>query len=293
MLGLACGDALGAPVEFKKRGSFEPITGMQGGGKFSLEKGQWTDDTSMALCLATSLIDRHGFDALDQMERYYQWANTGYLSSKDHAFGIGKTVFRALLKYRTTKKAYCGSTSSETAGNGALMRLAPVPLFFFPDKDQVINFSLESAKTTHGADECLEANLVFGYMLWSALSGHDKSDILHVCIHEKIRSTGISSITRGEYQGKAEDEISSSGYVVDSLEAALWCFESTDSFEEAVLQAVNLGHDADTVGAICGQIAGAFYGIQGIPTDWLNALYQMKQIQKFAVHLFENSLNRA
>jgi ADP-ribosyl-[dinitrogen reductase] hydrolase len=137
----------------------------------------------MTLCLATSLIEQGCFDALDQMERYFQWANSGYLSSKDHAFGIGKTVFKALLKYRSTK-------------------------------------------------ECLEANLVFGHMLWSALSGHDKCDILHLSIHETIRSNGIRSIARGEYQGKAENEISSSGYVVDSLEAALWCFGSTNSLRK-------------------------------------------------------------
>lgn len=169
MLGLACGDALGAPVEFMPRGSFPPVKALRGGGKFMIAKGQWTDDTSMALCMATSLLECEGFDPLDQMERYYQWATTGYLSSRGYAFGIGKTVGNALTVYHQTKQPYCGRRVPRSAGNGALMRLAPVPLYYYPEMGKIEHYSAESAKTTHGTEECLSANRIFGRMLGMAL----------------------------------------------------------------------------------------------------------------------------
>ncbi|HNQ86957.1 MAG TPA: ADP-ribosylglycohydrolase family protein, partial [Deltaproteobacteria bacterium] len=148
LLGLACGDAVGTTLEFKPRGSFEPITDMVGGGPFNLEPGQWTDDTSMALCLAESLIKKKGFDPLDQMERYVRWYRTGYLSSTEVCFDIGGTTASALRRFEKTRDPFSGSTDSHSAGNGSLMRLAPVPLFFFPDRDAMIFYAGESSRTT-------------------------------------------------------------------------------------------------------------------------------------------------
>ena len=146
LLGLACGDAVGTTVEFKARGTFEPVTDMVGGGPFKLKPGQWTDDTSLALCLATSLIERDGFDPLDQMERYCRWQREGYLSSTGECFDIGNTTASALHKFKATGEPYAGSTDSWAAGNGSIMRLAPVPKFFFPDREQVIHYSGESSQ---------------------------------------------------------------------------------------------------------------------------------------------------
>lgn len=130
LLGLAAGDALGTTLEFRPPGSFRHIADMTGGGPFNLEAGQWTDDTSMALCLAESLIEKRGFDPVDQLERYTLWSSQGHLSSNGRVFDIGNTVYDALARFSVTRQPYCGSLDPDTAGNGSLMRLAPVPLFY-------------------------------------------------------------------------------------------------------------------------------------------------------------------
>ena len=157
LLGLAVGDALGTSVEFKRRHTFPRHTEMIGGGCFHLQPGQWTDDTSMALCLATSLVERRGLDARDQMERYCRWAEGGYLSSTGSCFDIGSTTASALERFRRTGAPFAGSTESRAAGNGSIMRLAPIPMFFFPDVEAAERYGAESSRTTHGARECVDA----------------------------------------------------------------------------------------------------------------------------------------
>ena len=281
LLGLAVGDAVGTTVEFQRRGSFPPVTDMVGGGPFRLEPGQWTDDTSMALCLAASLLSRNGFDPIDQMNRYLDWYQNGYLSSTGRCFDIGNTVRLALEEYERTRDPFSGATDPYSAGNGSLMRLAPVPLFYFPDLGNMIHFAGESSRTTHGALECVEACRLFAEMLFRALSGMSKDDVL-LSITVKIESPRIAEIARGDYRKKTVDRIKGSGYVVESLEAALWCFYQTETFEAAILQAANLGDDADTTSAICGQIAGAYYGESGILTKWLDSLFMRVEITGFA-----------
>jgi ADP-ribosyl-[dinitrogen reductase] hydrolase len=171
LLGLACGDAVGTTVEFSERGSFEPLTDMVGGGPFRLEAGQWTDDTSMALCLATSLISCKGFDATDQMNRYVNWWQWGYLSSTGECFDIGLTVAKALQRYLVTKNPLAGSTDPSTAGNGSLMRLAPVVMYYHPDMAAVLVGARESSATTHQAVEAMECCEVFAEILANALGG--------------------------------------------------------------------------------------------------------------------------
>ncbi|MEP0899719.1 ADP-ribosylglycohydrolase family protein [Nodosilinea sp. FACHB-13] len=285
LLGLAVGDAVGTTVEFQHRGSFPPVTKMVGGGPFNLKPGQWTDDTSMALCLATSLIEVGAFDATDQMNRYCDWHENGYFSSTGDCFDIGNTVRQALSQYKTSGNPFSGSTHPKTAGNGCLMRLAPVPMFYFPDRDRAIQFSGESSRTTHGAPECIDASRLFGNMLFRALSGASKTEILFDNDLETIESPSIQTIAVGEYQSKRVDDIRGTGYVVDSLEAALWCFWTTESYEQAVLAAANLGDDADTTAAICGQVAGAYYGELGIPMSWLEQLTMGDQIAELAERL--------
>ena len=143
LMGLAAGDAVGTTVEFKPPGSFSPVTDMVGGGPFRLKSGEWTDDTSMALCLADSLIACSGFDAADQMDRYLRWRDEGYLSSNGFCFDIGITISDALSRYRATGEPFAGSTDPYSAGNGSLMRLAAAPLFFASDPEQAIFMSGE------------------------------------------------------------------------------------------------------------------------------------------------------
>jgi ADP-ribosyl-[dinitrogen reductase] hydrolase len=285
LLGLAAGDAVGTTVEFRHRGTFEPLRDMVGGGRFRLEPGQWTDDTSMALCLATSLVERDEFDARDQMDRYCRWADEGYLSSTGRCFDIGTTVASALLKYKRGGNPYAGSADPNTAGNGCIMRLAPVAMRFFPDLDAVETFAAESSRTTHAAKECIDACRLFAKVICRALLGRPKEDVLLADAGSFFTSESISAIARGSYRTKSEEVIRGSGYVVESLEAALWTFARTESFEDAILLAANLGGDADTTAAACGQLAGAYYGERGIPPHWLDRLTLRSAIADLADQL--------
>jgi ADP-ribosyl-[dinitrogen reductase] hydrolase len=278
LLGLATGDALGTTVEFQRRGSFPPLTDIVGGGVFGLAPGQWTDDTSMALCLAASLVETGDFDMADQMARYLRWYDHGYMSSTGKCFDIGNTTRDALERYRQSGKAASGSSHPSTAGNGSLMRLAPVPMFYSPDRAHARLYAGKSSRTTHAAKLCVEACMLFADMLVQALAGKDKDEILFGDSPAEIKSAEIRGIARGGYKDKKTEHIRSNGYVVDSLEAALWCFWTTRSFEQAILMAANLGEDADTTAAICGQLAGAFYGERAIPSHWLEKLHMRKEI---------------
>jgi len=272
ILGLAVGDAVGTVVEFQPRGTFEPITDMVGGGPFRLCPGQWTDDTSMALCLAASLVECGRFDPLDQMGRYLRWMDRGYMSSTGSCFDIGNTTRRALESFKRTGDPFSGPREPNSAGNGSIMRLAPVPMYCHPDRTAALELAAESSRTTHGTPECLDACRVLSAVLWSALSGHSKEAVLGAATDLELESEGVRQIAMRTYRRKAQDEISGTGYVVASLEAALWCFDQTSSFRDAVLSATNLGDDADTTAAVCGQVAGAFYGASGIPEPWLEKL---------------------
>lgn len=290
LLGLACGDAVGTSVEFKPRGSFAPVTDMTGGGPFRLQKGQWTDDTAMALCLAQSLVDRRGFNAEDQMQRYCNWYQHGYMSCTGTCFDIGNTVRAALNQFLQTGNPYAGSTDPHSAGNGAIMRLAPVPMFYALDADLTIHFSGESSRTTHAAYEALECARLFGAQIRTALLGGSKSEILLQSGYSPSLPS-VQQLANGNYQGKFVTDIQGTGYVFHSLEAALWCFANTDSYAEAILCAVNLGDDADTTAAIVGQIAGAFYGVAGIPSAWLTALAEKELIMGLASELLLRRFN--
>lgn len=291
LLGLACGDAVGTTNEFAPRGSFEPLIDMVGGGPFDLEPGQWTDDTSMALCLATSLVERGGFDPRDQMDRYLRWLREGYLSSTGRCFDVGNTVARALALYDAAGDPFSGPTESDTAGNGSLMRLAPVPMFYVDDLSNAIHYSGESSRTTHGTREAVDACRLFGAMLVLALRGESMDLILLEGHRSALPGAGLAPsvayIAAGGYIGKRVDDVRGSGYVIASLEAALWSFQTTGSYRDAVLRAANLGDDADTTAAICGQIAGAHYGVGSIPGDWLERCAMRADIERIADRLYE------
>lgn len=290
LVGLACGDAVGTTVEFSPRGSFEPLADMVGGGPFRLAPGQWTDDTSMAICLAQSLLHRGGFDAEDQMRRYVNWWRWGYPSPTGTCFDIGITVQGALSRFMANGEPMAGSTNPQTAGNGSLMRLAPVVLRYFPDMQAVLRQARLSSQTTHGAVEAIECCSVLAEVIANALSADSRRgeaarmEVLTVA-QEGLACPAVHSIAAGHYRAKPRDAIRGSGYCVASLEAALWCFATTDSFADAVLAAANLGDDADTTAAITGQVAGAFYGIEGIPAHWRGQLFMGEEIGDMAAGL--------
>lgn len=290
LLGLAVGDALGSAVEFKARGTFEAVTGMRGGGPFRLEPGEWTDDTSMALCLAESLLACDGFDAGDQMDRYLRWKNAGHLSSNGRCFDIGNTVSAALAQYQSSGDPFAGSTDPWSAGNGSIMRLAPVPLFFHGGRKSVAVHAELSSRTTHAEPKCLDACRLLAAMIDLALEGRTKAEILSPSLHEPYLAgrplcPEIAALREGSYRDKRSAGIRGSGYVVESLEAALWAFAQSSDFREGALLAVNLGDDADTTGAVYGQLAGACHGAAGIPAEWLATLAHRDLIETFARRL--------
>ena len=278
--GLAVGDALGAAVEFQPPGSFEPVTGYRAGGPHSLAAGEWTDDTAMALALASS-IAAVGWDLADQARRYLDWWHNGTYSVTGRCFDIGDTIRASLAQFeRTGDPSTSGGESELSAGNGSIMRLAPVPVAYLADGlDRVIELSVESSLPTHRAPQCLSACAWMGAVLTGLMEGRRRDEVLDPEgeIARRVRELmpihpEVGEVMAGSYRRNEPPAIRGSGYVVHSLEAALWAFASADDFEQAVLSAVNLGDDADTTGAVCGQLAGAHWGYTGIPKEWRDRL---------------------
>jgi len=292
LLGLAVGDAVGTALEFMRPGTFAPIEDMTGGGPFQLAPGQWTDDTSMALCLAESLVECRAFDPADQMRRYVRWYRDGYLSSTGRCFDIGMTTSMALRRYEETGAPYSGSTSVRASGNGSLMRLAPVPLAFAHAPAEAIELSGDSSRTTHGSVIAVDACRYFGGLIAGAASGASKDALLSYRYapapgywQEHRLCPEIDAVTRGSFKEKQPPEIRGTGYVAQTLEAALWAFHNSADFREGCLMAANLGDDADTTAAIYGQIAGVFYGENGIPAPWRTRLHEGEAIAALGAQL--------
>jgi ADP-ribosylglycohydrolase len=247
----------------------------------------------MALCLCESLVEQRGFDAVDQLERYLRWYRDGHLSSTGYCFDIGNTTRAALLRFERTGEPYCGSADPYSAGNGSIMRLAAVPLFYALKPREAIERSGESSRTTHGATACIDACRYLGALLAGAVAGASKDELLseryspvegywagHPLTEE------IDVIAMGSFRDGEPPRIEGTGYVVRSLEAALWAFHRSSSFREGCLLAANLGNDADTTAAVFGQLAGAYYGEHGIPEPWLARLAHHGLIRRLADQLF-------
>lgn len=276
LIGLAVGDALGASVEFQYPGTFDPVTGYRGGGPHGLKPGQWTDDTSMALALADSIASS-GWDINDQAAAYVEWWRIGVYSVNGACFDIGITTRHALKNFLANKDAFTsGDRSEHASGNGSIMRLAPVPIRYvdlYPGKiDELSKLAEESSLSTHASDQCLSACRYLATVLAALMHGEDRDAVLSPAWNPLQQLNAIqplhpliNEVAQGSFRHKQPPDIQGTGWVVKSLEAALWAFHDAASFEEAVLRAVNLGDDADTTGAVCGQLAGAFWGESNIP----------------------------
>ncbi|MCR4411676.1 MAG: ADP-ribosylglycohydrolase family protein [Thermoguttaceae bacterium] len=291
LLGLAIGDALGAAVEFKSPGTFPEVTDFRAGGPHRLAPGEWTDDSSMALALADSIASA-GWNLDDQARRYLAWWRKGQYSVNGRCFDIGITTQNALRRFAETGNAQtAGETSERASGNGSIMRLAPVPIRFahlFPDNlETLVSYLIDSSRVTHASPQCLSACAYLGLVLCALIHGIDRHEVLDARwkplrqlkrIHPLHPE--IEAVASGSFREKQPPAIVGSGYVVQSLEAALWAFHDARDFREAVLRAVNLGDDADTTGAVCGQLAGAFWGESGIPRPWRQGLARPDMIEK-------------
>jgi ADP-ribosyl-[dinitrogen reductase] hydrolase len=290
LLGLAVGDAVGTTLEFSRRDSCPLVEDMVGGGPFNLAPGQWTDDTSMALCLADSLLACGRLEQRDLMERFVRWWQHGERSVTGCCFDIGGTTSAALARFVTTGDPVAGSTEPSTAGNGSLMRLAPVAIRWHRDSATAARAARLQSETTHGALEAMDACSWFAELLVAAIGGTAKHVLLLPC--DLAASPAISEIARGAWRHKRRELIRSSGYVVHTLEAALWCVHHSGCFQEAVLLAANLGEDADTVAAVTGQLAGALHGEQAIPKSWRERLAWGSEIATLGRSLYAAGCER-
>lgn len=297
LIGLAVGDALGAAVEFRSPGSFPEVTGYRDGGPHGLEPGQWTDDTSMALALADSIVNV-GWDLADQMRRYLDWYQHGKYSVNGRCFDVGVTVSGALGRFRQTPDPQSSASRDErSSGNGSIMRLAPVPvryadLHLFGQHAELARRGEASSLPTHASPQCLSACRLMTVQLAGLMYGVPRETVLNpnwppvqslrraAAFHE-----AVEELAQGSFLHKEPPEIRGSGYVVHSLEAALWAFARADNFQQAVLAAVNLGDDADTTGAVCGQYAGACWGESGIAEPLLQGLAEREMLQRVADQL--------
>lgn len=284
LLGLAIGDGLGTTLEFTRRNTQPLHTEMTGGGPFDLKPGQWTDDTAMALALADSLISYSGFDPHDLATQFVRWWQDGAYSCTGTCFDIGIATRAALARFVHTGDPFAGSTDPRTAGNGSLMRLAPVAVFALHDADQAGQLARDQSRITHAAPQAVEACAFFVQLLRDAILG--QPDVLRP--RAWSGDPAIAAIAVASWRQKSRGQIRSSGYVIDTLEAALWAVGTTTNFEDALILAVNLADDADTVGAVTGQLAGALYGASAIPERWLHLLAWRTEIFEAADRLLTN-----
>lgn len=286
LVGLAVGDAVGTTLEFLPRDK-QNITDMVGGGPFRLKAGEWTDDTSMALCLAETYLQKSSMDMSFFRDKLVRWYHHGENSSNGRCFDIGNATRYALEQYLSQGPSWFGNTAKNTAGNAALIRLAPVSIFRRRSLKKTYFDSETQSRATHGAVESIFSCQFLGLILNYLINGCSKEKAFSP--HAIPLSAKVLIINAGEYKQKTRDQIRSSGYVIDTLEAAMWAVWNTDNFRDAILLAANLGDDADSVAATAGQIAGALYGYSGIPQAWRDRLVQEKRIAAMADALFRQA----
>lgn len=302
ILGLVVGDALGVPVEFQSREELEqdPVTGMRAYGTHHQPAGTWSDDSSMALCLLESLTHSVSYD--DMMARFLRWAEEGYMTAHGDVFDMGIATRQALTKYaKGTPPLKCGGTGTYDNGNGSLMRILPLALYLhrtmgpeFPRKPEAFQIIHNASALTHAHPISLIACDIYCSIANELLCGRSSpADIQHgitaakeMCASLTDTAPYLDTFKRVDVdvlRSLPKSEIRGSGYVVHTLEATLWCLLHTDSYRACVLEAVNLGEDTDTVGAVAGGLAGIQYGMADIPEEWLAVLAKRSEIEALCV----------
>ena len=304
-IGLAVGDALGVPVEFSRRLSLKtrPVTGMRGYGTWHQPAGTWSDDSSLTFCLAESLIG--GYDPNDIGKKFLDWYATGYWGAHHKLFDIGRATQEALERIKKKEDPrYSGNYDVDSNGNGSLMRIVPASLYFANEADDDFYDNLrEISSITHAHFRSVLSCFIFSKLTAELLKGADRDSAYENVIRDvsmfadrhdfnKDELTLFEPLLNGKIASKKEESIRSSGYVLDTLTASIWCFLTTESFSSAVLKAVNLGDDTDTTGCVTGALAGLYYGENNIPTEWKNALARRDDIVTLANTFMEVSKKR-
>ena len=285
LLGLATGDALGVPAEFESRRRLKnnPVTGMGGGGSWGQDMGTWSDDTSLTIAAMESISRRKKIDWQDIMENFLNWYEHDKFTANGVCFDIGNTTHSAIVRYsrRLLPANKCGATEENSNGNGSLMRILPATLYLYGTRGKIGGDELkiihEFSALTHGhIISCMSCG-IYSLIAAQILNGKNIYEAFSIGIND---AKNFSRLCDENFSALPEDKISSSGYVVDTLEAALWCLLNTDDYKTCVLKAVNLGGDTDTTAAVVGGLAGIFYGVESIPVEWLNILKRRDYLEK-------------
>ncbi len=300
MIGLVVGDALGVPVEFESRETLktDPVTRMRGHGTHNQPPGTWSDDSSLALVTLESLLS--GYDLGNICERFHRWLFRGYMTPHGKAFDVGHTTREAIFRYASGKVSPedCGGTDEHNNGNGSIMRILPVSLYASrADEETLIARSCEVSRITHGHIRAQLCCAFYSLVVKAAMQGYDvraarayaaRSLAPRLPDEERHR---FRRLTDGSVQDEPEERIQSSGYVLHTLEASIWCCSQYEGFEQSVLAAVNLGGDTDTTGSVTGGLAGVVHGIEQIPQSWIEALARRQDVwnlvEAFALKLAE------
>ena len=301
IMGMVVGDALGVPVEFVSRNRLkeEPVTDMREYGSHEQPKGTWSDDSSMALCLLDSLMN--GVDYNDICSKFLAWVNEGYMTAHGQIFDIGRTTLAALRSYdKGIPPLECGRSSENDNGNGSLMRILPVA-FYAMEMAEKERFELAHniSKLTHGHMRSMMACGCCVQLAVELIKGGSKEEahrhMIEVCEDYYSKEEELENFRRilDEKIGSLREEaVKSSGYVIDTLEAAIWCLLTTENYKECVLKAVNLGEDTDTTAAVAGGLAGILYGYEGIPEGWKAAVAKREEIEGLCLRFGEGHTHR-
>jgi ADP-ribosylglycohydrolase len=282
LLGLAIGDAMGAPFEGMDRDSYPRVSNYGAGGVHGVERGGWTDDTAMAICLAESLLAHGCIDERDLLERFLRWYRAGENACGGRAIGISEKT-RATLERFERSRQIDAAAEVKNSGNGAIMRLAPIAIYFQGDLAEARRSAMCQARVTHAAGAALGAAGAFAELLVVGIRTGDPEAVLRAAASPAHGD--LSSAL--DHRGKSREQISSAPRAVDTLSAAIWCLDRTRDFEGAVLEAVNLGGDSDTLGAVTGQLAGAIFGASAIPPRWLDTLLSRVRLTELGRLLHE------
>jgi len=307
VLGFAIGDALGVPIEFTSRKSLElnPLKEMVGYGSHKVPEGTWSDDSSMLLATMDSITEKGKIDYDDIMRKFCDWYINSKYTATGITFDIGVSTRTALTKfYKGVPALKCGGKGEFDNGNGSLMRILPIVLYsYFKDfnEEEEIKLLNEISSLTHAHEISKLGCKIYCDYVKLLINGYDKTESLKKLkfnnynkYYSNVAISKYKNILDGNLREVNYDNIKSSGYVVDTLEASIWSVLKTNSYEEAVLKAINLGDDTDTVGAITGSLAGIIYGYENIPKKWIEKLknrdYLVNLINEYSNSFYKNEL---
>lgn len=304
ILGFAVGDALGVPVEFLSRKQLEqdPVTDFRSGGSHGQPSGTWSDDSSLTFCLMESLCTGE-LDYTDLGNRFVNWLNHAYWTAHGHVFDVGHTTAKAIQRIENgVQPTACGGMDVYDNGNGSLMRILPLA-FWLQDVEAIERFRSvrDVSAITHAHPRSVLSCIYYVEYAGLLIKGWKKEQAYEALlttfadqvpeVFHRGETGRLNRLITGDIRQLTRDEISSTGYVISTLEAAMWSFLTTDTYTDAVLKAVNLGEDTDTVAAVTGGLAGLYYGCDEIPVHWLEQLVKKKEVADLCTRMDEQ-INR-